>query len=120
MSKWGIPRRFVNRTIAELVNAKLLIVEHRGRGLGGRGDPSLYRLTYLKSKFVPAAGAPYFLEPTNDWEKLEAAPSKSLKPTGGRFTHSEPKKSVSLGSLVMNPASSPVVNPMKSRTGRNR
>jgi hypothetical protein len=117
--EWGIPRRFIKRTIAELVYAKLLIIEHRGRGHGGRGDPSLYRLTYLKSKFVPAAGSPYFLEPTNDWEKLETAPAKSLKPNGARFTRGEPNKSVFLGSPVVNPVSSPVVNPTKQPNGRN-
>ena len=92
--EWGIPRRFIKPTIGELVKAKLLVVEHRGRGYGGRGDPSLYRITYLKSKFVPAVGSPYFLEPTNDWEKLENAPSKSPKSNNGRFRRSEPNKSV--------------------------
>jgi hypothetical protein len=117
--EWGIPRRFIKPTITELVNAKLLIIEHRGRGHGGRGDPSLYRLTYLKSKFVPAAGSPYFLEPTNDWEKLETGSPKSVKSNGARFTHSEPNKSVFLGSRVGNPVSSPVVNPKKRQNGRN-
>lgn len=88
--EWGIPRRFIKPTIAELVNAKLLVVEHRGRGHGGRGDPSLYRITYLKSKFVPGVGSPYFLEPTNDWES-----SKMPRPS-----HPNP---TTIGSAAVNP-----------------
>jgi hypothetical protein len=117
--EWGIPRKFIKPTLSELVNARLLIIEHRGRGYSGRGDPSLYRLTYLKSKFVPAAGSPYFLEPTNDWEKLKTAAPNSPKRNGGRFIRSERNKIVFLGSPVVNPISSPVVNPMKPRNGRN-
>ena len=70
--EWGVPRRAIKQTIDRLVRVGLLVVEHRGRGHAGDGDPNLYRLTYLKSKSVPVAGSPYFLEPTNDWEKFEA------------------------------------------------
>jgi hypothetical protein len=61
----------------------LLVVERRGRGHAGDGEPSLYRLTFLKSKCVPVAGSPYFLEPTNDWEKFETK-TKASKPRRDR------------------------------------
>jgi hypothetical protein len=71
----GVPCRAIKATINRLVRVGLLVVERSGRGHAGDGEPNLYRLTYLKSKFVPVAGSPYFLEPTNDWEKFEAKPS---------------------------------------------
>jgi hypothetical protein len=51
----GIVRRLVRPTIAELQAVGLLVVEHQGRYGAGRNktDASQYRLTYLKSKFVP-------------------------------------------------------------------
>jgi hypothetical protein len=62
----GIGRRFIKAAIEEAVRLGLLIVE---RGLyrgGAKRQPSRYCLAYLKWKFVPAAGAPYYLEPTHD------------------------------------------------------
>lgn len=66
----GIGRRFIKAAIDEAVRLGLLIVE---RGLyrgGAKRRPSRYRLTYLKSKFAPAAGTPYYLEPTHDWRNF--------------------------------------------------
>src|SRR5438270_6453105 len=63
----GIGRRFIKRAIEEAMRLGLLDVYpglYRG---GAKRQPNLYRLTYLKSKHVPVAGAPYFLEPTHDW-----------------------------------------------------
>src|SRR5262249_54657671 len=60
--EWGVPRRAIKPTINRLERVGLLVVERRGRGHAGDGEPNLYRLTYLKSKFVPVAGAPCFLE----------------------------------------------------------
>jgi hypothetical protein len=64
--EWGIGRRFIKTAIVEAVRLGLLVVEpglYRG---GARRQPSRYRLTYLKWKFVPAVGAPYSLEHTHD------------------------------------------------------
>ena len=106
---WGVPRRAIKPTIDHLVKVGLLVLEHRGRGHAGDGDPSLYRLTYLKSKFLPVAGSPYFLEPTNDWKKFEAKPEVSKlrrdKPRG--FLHWNPEKQLSEFPR-WNPASSPI------------
>jgi hypothetical protein len=77
----------------------LLVVERRGRGHAGDGEPSLYRLTFLKSKCVPVAGSPYFLEPTNDWEKFETK-TKASKPRRDRrrsVPPLEPRKNSFLG-----------------------
>jgi len=82
--EWGIPRHQIKPTITELVNAKLLVVERQGRAGQGNGRPSLYRLTYLKSKFVPIAGSPYYLEPSSDWQKLETAAPERPKPRRGK------------------------------------
>ena len=104
--KWGIPRKAIKSTIIELANAKLLVVEHQGRGHKGDGSPSLYRLTYLKSKFVPVAGSPTYMEPTNDWQKLET--NKPNQGNGAGFPGSEPRKISFQGSYSGNPAGSPV------------
>jgi hypothetical protein len=69
--EWGIPRRWIKPVVTELVNAKLLVIERQGRAAKGDGVPSLYRLTYLKSKFVPVAGSPRYIEPSSDWQALE-------------------------------------------------
>ena len=77
-------RRLIRQTIAELEGTGLLVVEHRG----GKSDPALYRLTYLRSKCVPAVGAPYYVEPTNDWQKYEPIPSKPKAKPNGRMNGS--------------------------------
>jgi len=102
--EWGIPRKAVKSTIIELVNAKLLVVERQGRGHKGDGTPSLYRLTYLKSKFVPVAGSPTYMEPSSDWQKLETSPRP--KGNGAEFPRREPSKISFQGSHVGNPAGS--------------
>jgi hypothetical protein len=104
--EWGVPRKFINPTIAELVTTGLLVVERKGRARAGDGQPSLYRITYLKSKFVPIAGSPYYLEPTNDWKKIETKPPATAPQNPRR----EPSKIISLSSRIGNRASTPVGN----------
>jgi hypothetical protein len=99
--EWGVPRRAIKPTINHLVRVGLLVVERRGRGHAGDGEPSLYRLTYLKSKFVPVAGSPYYLEPTNDWEKFETK-TKASKPRRDKLRSVpplEPRKNSFLGAI---------------------
>jgi hypothetical protein len=77
----GIGRRFVRPAIEEAIELGLLVVPRQGLYRGGaRRHPNLYRLTYLKSKFVPVAGAPYFLEPTHEWRAFtgKTKPRKSI------------------------------------------
>jgi hypothetical protein len=69
--EWGIPRKWIKPAITELVNAKLVVIERQGRAAKGDGVPTLYRLTYLKFKFVPATGSPQYFEPSSDWQVLE-------------------------------------------------
>jgi hypothetical protein len=115
--EWGIARRFITRTITELEEAKLLVVEHRGHGMGGRGDPSLYRLTYLHSKFIPAAGSPYFVEPTNDWENFKPAPPKSANRNRGKSSCEGQGKNSFLGSPRVNRIDATRVNPRQRLNG---
>jgi hypothetical protein len=104
--EWGILRKFIKATIDELVNAGLLVVEHKGCAHGGDGQPSLYRLTYLKSKFVPICGSPYYLEPSNDWEKIGTRGGKRTNGSAAQFPRGEPRKISFLSSHVGNRASS--------------
>jgi hypothetical protein len=87
----GIGRRFIKAAIDEAVRLGSLIVE---RGLyrgGAKRQPSRYRLTYLKWKFVPAAGAPYYLEPTRDWRNFR--PEKNARKSSRMVTTGEPPRS---------------------------
>jgi hypothetical protein len=75
--EYGIGRKFIKRAIDRAVQLGLLVV-HPGLYRGGaKRQPSLYQLTYLKSKFVPVAGAPYYLESIHDWRKF--APVRTKK-----------------------------------------
>jgi hypothetical protein len=71
-AKWGVPRKWIKPALTELVDVKLLVIEREGRAAKlGHGVPALYRLTYLKSKLVPIAGAPRYVEPSGDWQAFE-------------------------------------------------
>jgi hypothetical protein len=115
--EWGIARRFITRTITELEDAMLLVVEHRGRGTSGRGDPNLYRLTYLKSKVVPITGSPYFVEPTNDWENFKPRPPKSADRNRGKSSREGQGKNSFLGSPRVNRVDATRVNPRQRLNG---
>jgi hypothetical protein len=91
--EWGIRRNDIKTTLDELARARLLVVEHKGRARHGDGDPSLYRLTYLKAKFVPVTGSPYYLEPSNDWQKLSAKPRKRSNGSAAQYPRVIPRKS---------------------------
>jgi hypothetical protein len=69
--KHRVSRRFIMPALQEGVVRGLLRIEHQGSYAGG--DPSMYRLTYLPSKFVPVAGAPSYLDPTNEWRSSPAS-----------------------------------------------
>ena len=88
--QWGIGRRFIKVAIDDAVRLGLLVVEpglYRG---GARRQPSLYRLTYLKWKFVLAVGAPYFLEPTHDWRNFR--PERVDRKSSRMVTRGEPSR----------------------------
>jgi hypothetical protein len=88
--EWGMGRRFIKAAIDEAVRLGLLVVEpglYRG---GARRQPSRYRLTYLKWKFVPAVGAPYFLEPTHDWRNFRL--EKKARKSSRMVTTGEPSR----------------------------
>ena len=89
--EYGIGRRFVRLAIEEAVELGLAEVTRQGLYRGGsRRQPNLYRLTYLKSKFVPTAGAPYFLEPSHEWRAFKA---KAKRRKSSRLvTMGEPSK----------------------------
>jgi hypothetical protein len=59
---WGIGRRFIKAAIDEAIRLGLLVVELGLYRSGARRQPSRYRLSYLKWKFVPAVGAPYYFD----------------------------------------------------------
>jgi hypothetical protein len=73
-TRYGVSRRFIQPALAEGVACGLIKITHHGGYAGnGRSNPSTYQLTYLCWKFIPAVGAPYYLEPTNDWKQLPGA-----------------------------------------------
>lgn len=73
----GISRKFIRHAIEEAVERGLLVVVRQGAYRGGaRSCPNLYCLTYLRSKFIPPAGAPYYVEPTNDWRNFSGKTSR--------------------------------------------
>jgi hypothetical protein len=113
----GIGRRFIKAAIDEAVRLGLLIVE---RGLyrgGARRQPSRYRLTYLKWKFVPAAGAPYYLEPTHDWRHFR--PEKKARKSGRMATAGEPPRSTT-GELSTRPRKRLAVTHLADLAARRR
>jgi hypothetical protein len=76
-------------TLAPLIEAEFAVLDRLpiGRIVARHPDAamlassgSLYRLTYLKSKFVPAAGSPYFLEPTNELAQISEIQWRSVHP----------------------------------------
>jgi hypothetical protein len=79
----GIRNSAIKPALDELVAAGLLRIERQGHARRGDGMPSLYRLTFLKSKFVPIAGSPYYIEPSSDWQRVPK-PSPQPKVTGSR------------------------------------
>jgi hypothetical protein len=113
----GIGRRFIKPAIDEAVRLGLLTVE---RGLyrgGARRQPSRYRLTYLKWKFVPAAGAPYYLEPTHDWRHFR--PEKKARKSGRMATAGEPPRSTT-GELSTRPRKRLAVTHLADLAARRR
>jgi hypothetical protein len=94
--EWGIGRRFIKTAIDEAVRLGLLVVQpglYRG---GAKRQPSLYRLTYLKWKFMPVTGAPYYLDPTHDWRHFRQ--EKRARKSSRMVTTGEPSK-VTTGEL---------------------
>jgi hypothetical protein len=70
--KFGLGGRFIFDAIERAVQLGLLRVEQRGLYRGdGRGNPSHYRLSYLKARIVPGDGAPsYYVEPSHEWRQF--------------------------------------------------
>src|SRR5262249_19195616 len=81
----GIARQYIRPAIERLIARGLLKVTHQGGYRGaGRLDPSTYQLTYLQWKFVPATGAPQFMEPTNEWKSYAGTqPPRISQPFNG-------------------------------------
>jgi hypothetical protein len=68
---YGIPRQYIKPAIKENVARGLLSITHQGGFSGAaKNDPSTYRLTYLASKFLPAAGPPQYFDPTDEWKSF--------------------------------------------------
>src|SRR5215469_6374386 len=88
MREAGISGDFIASTIEEVETLGLVTVTHRGAYRGGaRNDMSTYRLNYLPWKFVPAAGAPVYYAPGDEWRNYtgKSARPKSIRqiPHGG-------------------------------------
>jgi hypothetical protein len=113
----GIGRRFIKAAIEEAVRLGLLIVE---RGLyrgGAKRQPSRYCLAYLKWKFVPAAGAPYYLEPTHDWRNFK--PERKARKSSRMGITSEPPRSTT-GELSKRPRKRLAVTHLADLAARRR
>lgn len=93
---WGIGRRFIKPAIQDAMQLGLLEVYPRLYRGGARSRPNLYRLTYLKAKFVPAAGALYYLEPMRDWRHFR--PEKKARKSRRMVTTGEPSR-ITIGEL---------------------
>jgi hypothetical protein len=74
----GIRHGGVKPALDELAAAGLIGVTRSGRGRNGDGVPNRYRITFLKAKFVPITGEPYYLPPTHEW--LDRPESAAKKP----------------------------------------
>jgi hypothetical protein len=86
-AKAGVSIRFIKPALAEGVGRGLIKITHQGGYAGnGRRDPSTYQLTYLSWKFIPAVGAPQYLEPTNEWKQLPGAKPLRQKPARANTT----------------------------------
>jgi len=86
--EYGLGRRFISAAIHEGVQLGLLQITHQGRYRAGKTDPSLYRLTYLASKFMPLTGPPEYHPPTDDWRDRENGRTKPARPQKHRsFGH---------------------------------
>jgi hypothetical protein len=82
----GIKERFVKEAIDLLCEVGLVQVTRQGRY---PGILSMYRLTYLHWKFVPIAGLPYYLQPTNEWRNYKPLPAPTPRKDTAK-TESQP------------------------------
>jgi hypothetical protein len=115
--EWGIGRRFIKTAIDEVVRLGLLVV-YRGLYRGGaKRQPSLYRLSYLKTKFVPAAGAPYYLEPTHDWRHFR--PENKARKSSRMVTTGEPSRATT-GELSRGLGKRPAITNLADFAARRR
>jgi hypothetical protein len=75
----GVSRDFIKPTIDEGIKLGLVAVTHQGTSASGsRRDPSLYRLTYLPAKFIPAVGAAEWHAPTDEWRHVTDKPARPM------------------------------------------
>ena len=80
MREAGIGSDYIADTIAEAVALGLVRVTHKGQYRGGaRNDPSTYRLNYLPWKFVPAAGAPLYYAPNDEWKHYKGKSARAKR-----------------------------------------
>jgi hypothetical protein len=77
----GIQRKNIKRTLDWLCTLGLLAISHHGTFALGGDNASEYRVTYLPWKFEQAVGAPVYLQPTNEWQKVKHVPQKPANPT---------------------------------------
>jgi hypothetical protein len=83
--EWGLSNNNVRPAIDECVHRGLIRVTHQGSYAGGAiHNPSKYQLNYLAWKFIPAIGAPQYMEPTNEWKNFQGnlkKPRKEKRPS---------------------------------------
>jgi len=100
--EYGLGRRFISAAIHEGVQLGLLQITHQGRYRAGKTDPSLYRLTYLASKFMPLTGPPEYHPPTDDWRDRENGRTKPARPQKHRsFGHPWEPTEFTMGDLFL-------------------
>lgn len=70
LERFGIGRRFITAAIDEAEALGLVAVIRRGRAARNKSYENQYRLTYLASRTIPDDRAPYYVAPTNEWERV--------------------------------------------------
>jgi len=98
MQQAGVHSDFIAATLEEVETLGLVTVTHRGAYRGGaRNNPNTYRLNYLPWKFVPAAGAPLYYVPTDEWARYTGG---SAKPKSVRMHRTAGANSIYTGGAI--------------------
>jgi hypothetical protein len=76
----GIRRSSIFATIAELERLGWIEVSRGGYRGFARSWPQRFRLTHRRTRFRPATGEPYLVEPTHEWRHYRSQKSNGMVP----------------------------------------
>ena len=98
LEKFGIGRRFITAAVDEAETLGLVEVIRRGRVARNKSYENQYRLTYLAARVIPDDRAPYYVAPTNEWDRVTEEKARAIaeRAAAGRRDRNA-TKSVSCG-----------------------